>query len=140
LRICTRITEVRWCSRNLPLHRVRRTAKMESALIFNLTPKTSALRNIIEVASKMLVPLGTTKSLESDNCSNASSVALADLKFSWARRSIMLTFSRLVRILFATCVCVSPVVLSCITCHCLAVSMVLGDLNLVNPGSRVGIC
>jgi hypothetical protein len=69
---------------------------MESAFIFNFIPKVSALRKIMEVASKILVPLGTTISPESDNCSIASSVAFADLKFSWARRSIMLMFSRLV--------------------------------------------
>ncbi len=98
LEIRTRMTEVRWCKRNLPLHRVRRNAKIESALILSLIPNESALRRIIEVASKMLVPLGTISSFvpESDNRSNASSVAFADLRFSCALRSRMLMFSRLV--------------------------------------------
>lgn len=90
------MTDVRWGSRNLPHHRVRKKAKIESALILNLILKVSVLREIMEVASKMLVQLSTTNSLESDNCSNASSVALADLKFLWARCSMMLMFSRFV--------------------------------------------
>ena len=44
----------------------------------------------------------------------------------------MVTFSREVRSLFATCACVNPVERSLITCHCLWVSIVPGGLNLVN--------
>ena len=104
---------------------------MESAFVFSLTRNMSPLRRIMDVASKTLVPLGMISCLESDNCSNASRVAFAALKFSWARRSMMLTFSRVVRSLLATWVWVRPVALSLITCHCFTVSTVLGDLNLV---------
>ena len=98
----------------------------------------SPLCKIMDVASKILVPLGRTSSRESDSCSRASSVALADLRFSCARCSMMLTFSRVVRSLLATWLWVSPVALSRITCHCLCVSTVLGDLKLVNHTQGCG--
>jgi hypothetical protein len=137
------MTDVKWCPRILPLQRDRRMARIESALVFSLTLNMSPLRRIKDVASKTLVPLGMISSLESDNRSSASSVAFADLRFSWARCSMMLTFSRLVRSLAATCVWVKPVALRRMTCHCLAVSIVLGDLNLVNclhRKDRTGEC
>ena len=56
-------------------------ARIESALIFTLIRNTSALNRIMEVASKMLVPVGMMSSLDSESCSNVAKVALAVLKF-----------------------------------------------------------
>ena len=71
-------------------------ARVESAFIFSFIRNMSPLRRIVDVASKMLVPLGMINSLESEICSSASRVAFAALTFSYARRSMMLMFSRLV--------------------------------------------
>jgi len=79
--ILTLIAPIRWCPRIFPLRLARSAARIESAFIFTLIRSTSALRNIIDVASKMLSPLGTMSSFDSDNSSIAESVALAALKF-----------------------------------------------------------
>jgi hypothetical protein len=71
-------------------------ARIESAFICSFIRNMSPLRRIVDVASKMLVLLGMINSLESETCSSASRVAFAALTFSWARCSMMLTFSRLV--------------------------------------------
>ena len=72
---------MRWCARILPLRLARSKARIESAFILILIRSTSALRRIIEVASKMLVPLGITSSLDPDNPSQAANVALASFRF-----------------------------------------------------------
>jgi len=75
-------TDMRWCPRILPLHFDRRAARIESALTFSLIRNTSPLTRIMDVASKILVPLGMMISFDSDNCSNVASVALAARMFS----------------------------------------------------------
>ena len=67
---------VKWCSRILSLHRERRRAKFESGLLFSLTFDMSPLREIMDVASKMLVPLGMINSLEF--CQPHSQIRLED--------------------------------------------------------------
>ena len=96
------IAAMRWCPRIDPLHLDRSEARIESAFIFTLIPNVSALRRIIEVASKMLVPAGITNCFDPDNPSITANVALAAFKFSFALCSSMVTFSRVVRSFLAT--------------------------------------
>lgn len=130
--ILTLTTAIKWCPRILPLRFARSIARIESASILTLILSTSALRNIIDVASKMLTPLGIVNSRDPDNSSIAARVALAALRFSWARCSMIVTFSLEVWSLVATCAWVNPVARSLRTFHCFWVNVVPGGLNLVN--------
>ena len=97
------IAAITWCPRIFPLRLARNAVRIESAFIFTLVLSMSALRRIIDMASKMLTPLGMTTSLDVDSSCTAANVALAAFKFVCALRSRMVTFSRVVRSLLATC-------------------------------------
>ena len=75
--ILSLIVDVRWCPRIFPLHFDRSRARSESAFLLSLMRKMSPRSRIIDVASKILVPLGMIISLDLLSWSNAAKVALA---------------------------------------------------------------